>query len=435
MLTEFNNHIEKKHSFLKKGKLLLACSGGVDSIVLAHLCVRSALNVTLAHCNFNLRGSESDGDETFVKKLGSELKIPTITKSFDTKNYILKNGGSVQMAARALRYQWFEELKASEGFDFILTAHHLDDKLETFLINLSRGTGIDGLTGIPEQNKRVIRPLLAFSRVQILAYAKAEELAWREDSSNQDSKYLRNKVRHEIVPRLKEMHPSFLDNFNQTENFLNQTSTLVENYINQVRTDLFEIKGDLVKIKLDKLLKLQPIEAYLYKLFQSYGFTDWSGIQDLLTSMSGKEVVSKTHKLLKDRDYLILSETENEKQDFFIIEEGIEVIQNPISLKLEKAEAVQKSPKNVVFFDKEKLNYPLMLRRWEKGDYFYPYGMLGKKKLSKYFKDEKIDLFSKEKQWLLCSNNEIVWVVGMRSDNRFKVDDTTENILKVTLSV
>lgn len=435
MLTEFNNHIEKKHPSLKKGKLLLACSGGVDSIVLAYLCVRSALNVTLAHCNFNLRGSESDGDETFVKKLGSELKTPTITKSFDTKNYILKNGGSVQMAARALRYQWFEELKASEGFDFILTAHHSDDKLETFLINLSRGTGIDGLTGIPEQNKRVIRPLLAFSRVQILAYAKAEELAWREDSSNEDSKYLRNKVRHEIVPRLKEMHPSFLDNFIQTENYLNQTNALVENHINQVKTDLFEIKGDLVKINIDKLLKLQPIEAYLYKLFQSYGFTDWSGVHDLLTTVSGKEVVSKTHKLLKDRDYLILSETKNEKQDFFIIEEGIEVIQDPISLKLEKAEAVQKSPKNVVFFDKEKLNYPLMLRRWEKGDYFYPYGMLGKKKLSKYFKDEKIDLFSKEKQWLLCSNNEIVWVVGMRSDNRFKVDDTTENILKVTLSI
>ncbi|MEX0315522.1 MAG: tRNA lysidine(34) synthetase TilS [Allomuricauda sp.] len=435
MLEQFKSHLQKKYSFLKKGKLLLACSGGVDSVVLTMLCAASELDITLVHCNFNLRGTESHEDETFVKQLAAEIGIPSITKSFDTKKYIEENGGSVQMAARSLRYQWFGSLLEAKEFDYVLTAHHADDDLETFLINLSRGSGIEGLRGIPEQNDKIVRPLLAFSRNQILAYAKSENITWREDSSNKENKYLRNKVRHEIVPRLKETHPTFLDNFMQTQTYLEQTVSLVQNYVDSIKKIAFEEDKGYIKIKLSELLKLQPIEAYLYQLFREYGFTDWKSIGELLLATSGKEVISETHKLLKDREHLILSAIETEKQDFFLIEEGIGEIEHPIHMSIENVKSVEKSSKNVAFFDKEKLNYPLMLRRWEKGDYFYPFGMQGKKKLSKYFKDEKVDVLSKEKQWLLCSGKDIAWVVGKRSDERFKVDSSTKNILKVTLSI
>ncbi|MGX1929961.1 tRNA lysidine(34) synthetase TilS [Flagellimonas sp. 2504JD4-2] len=435
MLEQFRSHLKKNFPFLIKGKLLLACSGGLDSVVLTMLCVASELDITLAHCNFNLRGPESDEDETFVKELALALKIPSITKLFDTKKYIQENGGSVQMAARTLRYQWFGSLIETKDFDYVLTAHHADDDLETFLINLSRGSGIEGLRGIPEQNDKIVRPLLGFSRNQILTYAKSENITWREDSSNQENKYLRNKVRHEIVPRLKEMHPTFLDNFMQTQTYLEQIASLVKNHMDTIKKEAFEEEKEYIKIKLSDLLKHQPIEAYLYQLFREYGFTDWKSIGELLHATSGKEVLSETHKLLKDRGHLILSAIETEKQDFFFIEEGILQIDCPIHMKIEKVKTYEKSPKNVVFLDKEKLNYPLILRNWKKGDYFYPFGMQGKKKLSKYFKDEKVDVFSKEKQWLLCSDEDIVWVVGKRLDERFKVDSSTKNILKVTLSI
>ncbi|WP_190808889.1 tRNA lysidine(34) synthetase TilS [Flagellimonas sp. S3867] len=435
MLTQFKNNLQKSFPFLKKGKLLLACSGGLDSIALTHLCFKSELDITLAHCNFNLRDAESDGDETFVKKLASNLGIPSITKSFDTKNYIQENGGSVQMAARELRYQWFERLLETDGFDYVLTAHHADDNLETFLINLSRGSGIEGLRGIPEQNNKIVRPLLGFSRGQILEYAKSEGIDWREDSSNRESKYLRNKVRHEIVPKLKEMHPTFLNNFIQTQTYLEQTNSLAKNHVEAIKIHLFEAEEERIKIRIAELLQLKPLDAYLYQLFHEYGFTDWNSVKDLLNTISGKEIVSKTHKLLKDREYLILSKLEKEEQEFFLIEEGVGQINSAINIKMEKVGSLEESPKNIAFFDKEKLNYPLMLRRWEKGDYFYPFGMQGKKKLSKYFKDEKLDTISKKRQWLLCSNNEIVWVVGMRPDNRFKVDESTKNIIKITFSI
>ncbi|MGW9686435.1 tRNA lysidine(34) synthetase TilS [Flagellimonas sp. 2504JD1-5] len=435
MLELFKINLHNNMPFLKEGKLLLACSGGLDSVILAHLCFKSDLDITLAHCNFNLRGSESDEDETYVKQLALELGVPSITKSFDTKKHIQENGGSVQMAARALRYEWFDELMKTQEYDYVLTAHHADDNLETFLINLSRGSGIEGLTGIPWQNNKVIRPLLNFSRAQILEHAKLEGITWREDSSNKESKYLRNKVRHEIVPRLKEMHPTFLNNFMQTQAYLEQTDSLVKNHMDSIKKNVFVEKEGEKKVKVEELLKLRPIEAYLYQLFHEYGFTDWVGLKDLLNATSGKEVLSQTHRLLKDREWLILSTNKNESHDFFLIEDGTKQMDSPINIKIEKVKSMEKCPKNVAFFDKEKLNYPLMLRRWQKGDYFYPFGMQGKKKLSKYFKDEKVDVFSKEKQWLLCSDNEIAWVVGMRSDNRFKVDDSTKHIIKITFSV
>ncbi|RDY61405.1 tRNA lysidine(34) synthetase TilS [Flagellimonas nanhaiensis] len=433
MLEHFKKHIDVSLPFLKGKRLLLACSGGVDSVVLAHLCTKMGLNVTLAHCNFGLRGEESDGDETFVKNLGKALGVEVWSKSFNTKDYLSKNKGSVQMAARDLRYHWFKELLESHNLDYILTAHHADDSLETFLINLSRGTGIDGLSGIPEQNDSIVRPLLAFSREDIVNYANKHGITWREDSSNQHSKYLRNKIRLEIVPKLKQLHPTFLENYRLTQGHLGQTKVLVQNHIDEIRSGLFKREGDIYKINIEKLEKLNPIEPYLYELFHNYGFTEWNDVKDLLNAMSGKEVVSKTHRLLKDRDVLILSEIKEQIAERFLVFEDAKNISTPISLQFEQVETVEKSDANVIFLDKEKLNFPLQLRKWEKGDYFYPFGMLGKKKLSKYFKDEKFDMISKEKQWLMCSNDQIVWVVGKRADERFKVDSSTQQIVKVTL--
>ncbi len=435
MLAQFKQHLDSDFALLKGRKLLLACSGGLDSVVLAQLSIKSGLQITLAHCNFKLRGAESDGDEFFVKQLAKNLGCPIITTSFNVKKHIHENGGSVQMAARTLRYVWFQELMDKEGFDYVLTAHHADDSLETFLINLSRGTGLEGLSGIPKQNNKIVRPLIGFSRNQILEYAKSEGVSWREDASNKENKYLRNKIRHDIVPKLKELHPTFLDNVKRTQSHLNHSNALIENHIQSIKDTLFKDTGDSVKVKIEALLEYQPIEAYLYELFKDFGFTEWSNVKKLLSAMSGKEVLSNTHRLLKDREYLILSQKEPADDQIFFIDEDVNEVNNPITLKIESVESVKISPKNVIFLDKEKLNYPLILRNWQKGDYFYPFGMRGRKKISKYFKDEKIDVHSKEKQWLLCSGHDIVWVVGMRLDERFKVDGTTKNILKVTLSV
>ncbi|UII75676.1 tRNA lysidine(34) synthetase TilS [Flagellimonas sp. HMM57] len=433
MLKQFTEHINTNFSFLREKRLLLACSGGIDSVVLAHLTVGYGLKVTLAHCNFNLRGKESDGDEAFVRNLSNQLKIPFLVNSFDTEQYVKEYKVSVQMAARELRYKWFDEILGTERFDYVLTAHHADDNLETFIINLSRGTGIDGLLGIPAQNGSVVRPLLHFSRNDILNYAKKENIKWREDSSNAENRYLRNKIRLEVVPKLKELHPTFLENFRKTQNHLSQTDALLKNHIGEIKNELFHKTGDHYKININELLKLQPIDAYLYQLLHEFGFTEWDNVKTLLTGNSGKEVRSKTHKLLKDRTHLILREREDQKNEVFDISENATSIDFPVQLKFEEVNAMIGASRNVVFLDKEKLNYPLLLRNWEKGDYFYPFGMKGKKKISKFFKDEKVDMYSKSKQWLLCSGDAIIWVLGKRMDERFKVDASTNSILKITL--
>ncbi|WP_222984307.1 tRNA lysidine(34) synthetase TilS [Flagellimonas meishanensis] len=432
MLTEFQEKIEADFTFLVRGKLLVACSGGVDSVVLAHLCHRIGLDISLAHCNFNLRGAESDGDENFVKELGKNLGIDTFSKVFDTLGYLNQHGGSIQMAARTLRYQWFHGLLEKKGFDYLLTAHHADDNLETFLINLSRGTGIEGLMGIPAQNGRIIRPLLRFPRKVIEDYAKGEGLEWREDSSNRDNKYLRNKIRLELVPVLKELHPNFLDNFLTTQTYLEQTRVLADHHLKELKNRLFQPKGDTFIITIGELHKMVPLEAYLYGLFHEYGFTEWDNVKGLLDAMSGKEVLSKTHRLLKDRTHLILSPLQSEEDGVYFIHDGESFVQDPIHLRMEIVPSLGQATSNTIYLDKEKLNFPLVLRKWQNGDYFYPFGMKGKKKLSKFFKDDKVDVISKEKQWLLCSDDEIVWVVGRRADERFKIDAATREILKIT---
>lgn len=441
MLEHFQNHINNALPFLKNSKLLLAISGGLDSVILTHLCKQSDLYITLAHCNFNLRGIESDADQKFVLDLADSLDLEIFTESFDTKAYAESNKESIQMAARTLRYDWFQELATQLGFDYILTAHHADDNLETFLINLTRGTGLEGLKGIPEINQNIVRPLLQFSRETIEAYANLNQLQWREDSSNASTKYLRNKLRHDVIPVLKSLNRNVLTNFKNTLNNINDTADIVEESVQAVlKRAIIDIDNTQISYKISEFIKVNNPKAYLYEIFKDYGFTQWTDIVNLLTAQSGKQVFSATHQLLKNRDTLILSELKTEDSQY---DNETSVIinnfENEVAVSLgilsfKTLEILEKSDSTTVFIDKEKLKLPLTVRHWKEGDYFYPLGMQGKKKLSKYFKDQKLSLLDKKKVLLLCSQDKIVWVINHRADDRFKVTNQTKSILKIKLS-
>ena len=402
-------------------------------MVLAHLCASCGVDFALAHCNFNLRGEDSDEDQRFVNELSDLLGARYFTESFDTEAFASQTKQSIQMAARQLRYKWFDDLLLSEGYVWLLTGHHLDDTLETFLINLSRGTGIEGLTGIPREADKVLRPLLPFSRGQILEYATAHAIEWREDQSNEDTKYLRNKIRHELVPVLKELHPTFLKNFGKTLKNLTAASTLLSQYTQTLKDQLFEPYHDGYRISLDLLQQYQPMEAYLYELFKPYGFTSWRDIKGLLNSMSGKEVRSASFRLIRDREHLILQEIPLPAEEFKGHNFSPETGDLPLGLNIEPVSEIREKNNTILYVDKETLNDKLTVRKWQKGDYFYPLGMDGKKKVSKFFKDEKMDAIAKQNQWLLCCGEDIVWIIGRRADDRFKITADTREILKITM--
>ena len=448
MLYDVNLHINQNLPFLKGKKLLVAISGGIDSIVLTHILHKLDFNISLAHCNFSLRGKESNKDEVFVKNLGEKLNVPTYTTLFNTKRYAAENSISTQMAARDLRYNWFQELIKEHNLDYLITAHQKDDVIETFLINLTRGTGLDGLTGIPEINKNLVRPLLPFNRNEILVHATRNKLQWREDSTNSSIKYVRNKIRHKVVPFLKELNPSLLDTFSNTLQNLKGSQQIVNDRISEIKEKAITTVGDELHFSISELKKLSNPKIYFYELLKDYGFTEWDDVTNLLDAQSGKQVFSKTHCLLKNREALILSKiNEPEAITSFEILENTLKIKEPLRLKFKKidipfetqnhsikvfSELISDKP-NTISIDYDKLQFPLTIRKWHKGDYFYPIGLNGKKKLSKFFKDEKLSLIEKENSWLLCSNNEIVWVIGKRLDNRFKVSKTTSTILKIKL--
>lgn len=434
MLLKFQNHINQNLSFLKGKKLLLAVSGGVDSMVLLQLFKQLHFNISVAHCNFNLRGDESDEDEAFVQSICDSLKIKLFVSHFNTEEYTILHKQSIQIAARQLRYDWFHELLEKEGFDYLLTAHHLDDSAETFLINFTRGTGLDGLTGIPQVNDEIIRPLLAFSREEIENYANENSIKWREDSSNASDKYLRNKLRQDILPVLKELNPGFLKSFQQTLENLQQAQSMVDDASRIVYRKVVEDVNFQKRIHLSELMILPNYQAYLYQWLKPFRFTAWQDIYDLVEAQSGKQIFSEKYRLLKDREVLILEELSMHDSASYFIEENQTETEHPIALKMTYVTNVTAlQDDSVIFVDKDSLKFPLVFRKWEEGDYFYPFGMDGKKKISKYFKDEKFSLIDKENTWLLCSGNDIVWIVGKRADRRFSVTKTTQTIIKIEL--
>lgn len=435
MLQKFQNHLLYDFQFLSGKKILLAISGGKDSMVMLNLFQQLDYEIGIAHCNFQLRGMESFEDQNFVQEYATANDIPVFITQFDTKAFTEDYKVSTQVAARELRYNWFYELLETEKFDYILTAHHADDNLETFLINLSRGTGLEGLTGIPEQNDRVIRPLLAFSQEEIEEYAKLNNIQWREDSSNASDKYLRNKIRHHLVPMLKELNPNFLSSFHKTQTYLQEAQVMIEDASIMIYQQVAKQEEDTIYFDLKKLKKLPNYKSYLHQWLKEFGFSAWDDIYDLVESQSGKYVFSPEYRLLKDRDSLILSPINfvNEKEEYSIDENQKEV-NIPLNLTFCKVADISLTTNSAIFVDADKLQFPLVLRRWNEGDSFQPFGMNGKsKKVSKLFKDEKLSLLQKENSWLLCSNEDIVWIIGLRQDERFRIENTTKNILKIQL--
>jgi tRNA(Ile)-lysidine synthase len=445
MLQKLSNIITENFPFLKDNKLLVAISGGIDSVVLTQLLSTLNFDISLAHCNFNLRGKESDLDEVFVKELAKKLDIKCFTISFETNKIAKENKESTQITARNLRYSWFQEIIEEYCFDAVLTAHHADDNLETFIINLTRGSGLDGFTGIPEINGNIVRPFLKFSREEVLYFAKENNISWREDQSNASTKYVRNKIRHQVLPVLKEINPSLLETFSKTLAHLQESKQLIADRIETISKESMQPvdsskNENSFKIDIKKIQELSNPKAYLFQLLKGYHFTEFKDIYKLLSAQSGKQVFSKTHVLLKDRHFLILHQRDTvsnvleiEEKTFQIAENTV-AIQHPIHLTFEEISTKSIQTKNIIYVSKKHLKFPLIVRKWQNGDYFYPSGMQGKKKISKYFKDEKVSLLEKQNKWLLCdANNAIIWVVGMRQDNRYQSAATASTYFKITL--
>ncbi|MDX5584794.1 MAG: tRNA lysidine(34) synthetase TilS, partial [Aureibaculum sp.] len=414
---------------------------GIDSVVLVYLLNQLNFDISLAHCNFQLRGEDSDQDEKFVKKLAGQLQLPIFTRSFATTEFAKKEKLSIQLAARTLRYDWFNAIVKKNKLDHILTGHHADDSLETFLINMIRGTGLDGLTGIPERNENILRLLLPFTREQIEKYADENRIDWRNDSSNVETKYVRNKIRHDVIPVLKELNPSLLTSFNKTLQNLKGSRQIIKDSIENLKgMVIIPAEAGIWKIDIKKLKEFNKPQAYLYELLNDFGFKEWNDIADLLQAQSGKQIVSNTHRLVKDRDFLLLTDIGStrikKKEKIYEVSEKdriVEIENFKIEVTYVKTVSIEGKTQNVAFIDRDKLKFPLIVRKWKNGDYFYPSGMQGKKKLSKFFIDNKMSVLQKEKIWLLCSSNEIIWVIGKRLDDRYKAIVTTQNILKIEL--
>lgn len=435
MLDKLKKHISQNFPFLEKSQLLLASSGGIDSMVMVHLFKELGYAIALAHCNFQLRGLESFGDQNFIQEYANANEIPLFLTQFDTEAFAKDYKLSTQIAARELRYNWFYELLETENYDYILTAHHADDTIETFLINLSRGTGLEGLLGIPAQNDKIVRPILPFTRAEILAYAKENNIEWREDSSNVSDKYLRNKIRHHVVPLLKELNPQFMESFQKTQSYLKESQELVEDAAIMVYQQVAREEGETIVFDLNQLLRLPNYRSYLYQWLHEFGFTAWNDVYNLVESQSGKQLYAPNYRLLKDRAILILSPIfQEEEVEVYFVEKNVREVNFPLNLSFCPADNILGASNSIIFVDQDKLVYPLILKRWEEGDSFQPFGMNGKtKKLSKLFKDEKLSLLEKENCWVLWSGNQIVWVIGIRQDERFKIDNSTKNILKIAL--
>ena len=436
MLHHFKSHIKTNFSFLEEKPFLIAVSGGIDSVVLVHLFYSLGFDFSIAHCNFKLRSTASDLDEKFVKTLGEQLKIKVFVKQFDTFQYATSNNLSIQLAARELRYNWFHSLLETEQLNYILTAHHADDNLETFLINLTRSSGLDGLIGIPKKQGNLVRPLLPFSREEIENYAKEQAINWREDESNAELKYLRNRIRHKIIPELKDIAPNILKSFEKVSQNLSESKVIIDDRIEEISEKLLEKDEDLIKINVEKVLKLSNPKAYLFQLLNKYNFSEWDNVNDLLNSQSGKLVSSKTHEILRDRDYLLISERNKNEVEEIKIEVGLGTtkIDQNTEIKIEKYNKNQLLDKKSILVNKNLVTFPMIIRKWEVGDFFYPSGMKGKKKVSKFFKDEKFSKFQKEKTWLLCTKeNKIIWIVNKRQDRRFAASTSTKDVLKISI--
>ncbi|PKP33769.1 MAG: tRNA lysidine(34) synthetase TilS [Bacteroidetes bacterium HGW-Bacteroidetes-17] len=440
MLDKIKAFIIKNKLFTTGDKILLTVSGGMDSVAMCELFHQVGLKFGIAHCNFKLRGEESDGDAQFVKKLAAKYKAPFFYIEFNTNQIAGERGISTQMAARDLRYEWFEKIRQENNYQRIATGHHQDDQLETFFINLLRGTGISGLHGIKAEQGKLIRPLLFTTRKEIAFFIEKSQLSYREDSSNASDKYLRNKIRHHLLPVLEDIDPAYLDIFDANMKRFSEAEEIYAAQINQTRKRLLLKNQDEYTISIRELENLHPISTYLFELIREFGFS-FQTTEDIIKSLnneSGSQFFSDTHRLLKDRTQLLIRTLKKETEKAFLISDGTKKTEKPICLNFSsfaKDSTFEFSTeKHIASLDLGKLIFPLSIRKWKEGDYFYPLGSNFKKKISDYFIDQKFSLFEKEDCWLLCSGDAIVWIIGHQIDNRFKISSKTTKFIQIEYS-
>lgn len=431
------NYIAQNYQQLKDKQILVAISGGVDSVVLAFVLHQLGFAITLAHVNFKLRKDESDEDQKFVAQFAQEYGLKLHIKPCETEKYAQEHKLSIQLAARKLRYDWFAELKSAHNYDCLATAHHLNDDAETFLINFIRGTGLEGLIGIKE-TPELIRPLLRFSKSEIVEYAQNHQLKWREDSTNASDKYLRNHIRHHVMPIFETLNPQFLNTFLQTKNNLMHVDDILKDALEHfVQKCVSFGENDALHLAIDAIKSYRNPAAMLYHFLKDYNFSLGNEHNCFLDAESGKQLFSPTHILLKDREKLILKAKKiRNNKDYYKINNSDKQIFEPIWLTLDVFEGRDLSTnQNEILVDADLLEFPLYIRKWQNGDHFQPFGMKGKKKLSKYFKDEKFSLFEKDETWILTNkNNQIIWIIGHRMDDRFKITNHTKKQIKIKLN-
>ena len=449
LLEKYKAFIKREHLFKIKDKLLLAVSGGVDSVVLCELCKQAGYDFVIAHCNFQLRDGESDRDENFVKELGKKYGAAVLVKKFDTEKYAASNKLSIQVAARELRYNWFNELLDASTANlhtgqagWLLTGHHADDNIETMLMNFFKGTGITGLRGILPKQGKIIRPLLFARKTDLKNFATEKKLLFVEDSSNESDKYTRNYFRNQLIPDLQKVFPQAEDNLLDNLQRFREIELLYRQSIALYTKKLLVQKGDEAHIPVLKLKKAAPLSTIVYEIIRNFSFTAYqvNDVIALLQSETGKYIQSPSHRIIKNRNWLIIAPNETIAAQTILVEEKDSSIDFPLgqlqikllprtpNYKLQTTDLTAE-------IDAAGIEFPLLLRKWKTGDYFYPLGMKKKKTLSRFFIDRKLSLPQKEKVWVIEMNKKITWVVGMRIDDRFRITDNTKTILQLSLTV
>lgn len=424
---------------------IVAISGGIDSMVLANLLLRLNFRFVVAHCNFHLRNEESDSDEKFVTNWAKNHDIPCHVHNFDTQNILREEGGNLQDTARRLRYTWFEQLRQELKADLIATAHHANDSAETLLMNLFKGTGIQGLHGILFRQGNIIRPLINFGRKELMSYALKNDITWREDSSNKKDDYTRNNIRHHLIPLAERIFPNVVENLHNNIRRFSEAEILYQQAIDNYRKKLIEKRQEDFYIPVLKLRNVHPLNTITYELIKNFNFlpSQMEQVINLINAETGKYVQSSSHRIIRNRDFLIITTLRQQEASLILIEEANilehkETITRDFKLHFSFQQfngdpQSVKSGKDIAFIDIKQLKFPLILRRWKNGDYFYPLGMKKKKKVSRFLIDQKIPLHEKEKIWVIESNKRILWIVGKRLDDRFRISPSTRTMLKISV--
>ncbi len=442
LLAKVESFIRTNEMLDKATPVLVGLSGGADSTALLDVLFTLGYKCIAAHCNFRLRGEEAVRDHEFARMIARDYRIEFHEIEFNTKEYAAQRGISIEMACRDLRYEWFEELLAKTGAQAIAVGHHRDDSIETFFLNLSRGTGIAGLTGINAVHGNVIRPLLAVSRQEIEEYLGRRHIDFIIDSSNQEDIYLRNKIRLQLIPLLRTINPSISESLIKTIGNLQQVEKVYDHVVKSARNEVVSVRDEEVFISIDKLNRQVAPQTILFELLREYDVPS-SMIQDIIGSLngiSGKQFYAGFYRIVKDRDYLIISKRNVEDTpDHYYIPHDVNSISKPLEMSFETLDYfpgfVIPKTKDVICLDADKVAYPLELRHWQKGDKFIPFGMRGVKKVSDYFSDHKYSVLDKEKAWILTSEDKILWIVGERADNRFRLTAKTKRVLMITVGV